>query len=43
MRNDKLKIKCIFQDDGKIISDILRESFRLYLIRMLGWRNGGVV
>jgi hypothetical protein len=35
MGKQYIKIHCIYQNSDKTISDILMESFRLYLIRIL--------
>ena len=35
MGKQHITIHCIYQDSEKTISDILTESFRLYLVRVL--------
>ena len=35
MKNRQIKVHCVYQDAGKAVSDLLMESFYLYLSRML--------
>ena len=35
MKNRQIKVRCVYQDAGKAVSDLLMESFYLYLSRML--------
>jgi len=35
MRNQQIIVHCVYQDSEKTISEILMESFRLYLSRIL--------
>jgi len=35
MRNQQIKIHCVYQNSEKTIGDLLMESFRLYLRRIL--------
>ena len=35
MRSQQIRIRCVFQNAEKTISDLLMESFQLYLSRIL--------
>ena len=35
MRNQQIRIRCVYRESGKTIGDLLMESFRLYLRRIL--------
>ncbi len=41
MRDQQIIVQCIFQNSEKTISDLLMESFRMYLSRILTEYRGG--
>ena len=43
MRNQQLTVRTVFQKNEKTISDILLESFRLYLSRILAEQSSGAI
>lgn len=43
MRNQQLTVRAVFQKNEKTISDILLESFRLYLSRILARQSSGAI
>ena len=43
MRNQQLTVRAVFQKNEKTISDILLESFRLYLSRILAGQSNGAI
>ena len=43
MRNQQLSVRAVFQKNEKTISDILLESFRLYLSRILAGQSCGAI
>ena len=43
MRNQQLTVRAVFQKNEKTISDILLESFRLYLSRILAGQSSGAI
>ena len=43
MRNQQLTVRAVFQKNEKTISDILLESFRLYLVRILAGQSSGAI